>query len=147
MIVVVKTVSGKEGVVAERIESVAKRINAKIYAIIAPANIKGYVFVECENEGEVLKVIYGMKDAKGIAKGKIKIDEIRNLLQPVEKEVKIEVGQKVIITGGPFKGEKAKVVSVNYEKKKVTIELINFPVSTPITTKLEYVKPLKGDEE
>jgi len=49
----------------------------------------------------------------------------------------------VEVTGGPFKGMRAKVVRVDPSKEEVTVEILEAAFSLPITVHADYVREVK----
>ena len=49
----------------------------------------------------------------------------------------------VEIIGGPFKGEKGRVVRYDKVKREITIELLEVAVPIPVTVSVEFVKLLE----
>ena len=50
------------------------------------------------------------------------------------------VGDIVEITGGPFKGMRAKITRIDKTKAEVTLELLEATFTLPITVHSDYVK-------
>ncbi len=147
-IVAVKTTIGQEIKVARDIGLKAKVHGWKeIYAVLAPYNLKGYVFVETSRPDKVLAMIRGIKDAKGVVRGEMKIEEIRHYLTPTPTIHRISVGDIVELVEGPFKGEQAKVIQIDETKDEITVELFAAMVPIPITVKAESVRLLEKEGE
>ncbi len=147
-IVAVKTTIGQEIKVARDIGLKAKVHGWKeIYAVLAPYNLKGYVFVETSRPDKVLAMIRGIKDAKGVVRGEMKIEEIKHYLTPTPTIHRISVGDIVELVEGPFKGEQAKVIQIDEMKDEITVELFAAMVPIPITVKAESVRLLEKEGE
>lgn len=142
MIYTIKTVVGRENIVAETIANKAKRENLNISSLVHPEEIRGYLFVEGELS-DVEKVIKMIPHVRGLIKRPVEIKEIQRFLQPRKVEVDLESGDLVEVIGGPFKGEKGKVTRYDKVKREVTIELVDVAVPIPITVSVEFVKLLK----
>jgi transcriptional antiterminator NusG len=78
----VKTSIGHEQTVADSISSKAKVRNVGVFSIFAPANIRGYVFVETMNPDRLDEIVRGVRRAKGVVDGDTKIGEIVHFLTP-----------------------------------------------------------------
>jgi transcriptional antiterminator NusG len=144
MIYVVKTVVGREKIVLDSIASKAKAQNLKIYALVHPEEIKGYIFVEGELK-DIESAIKLIPHVRGLMKTPVGVEKIERFLEPRKAEIKIEVGYIVEVIGGPFKGIKGKVTRYDQTKREITIEPLEVAVPFPITISAEFVKILKKD--
>lgn len=142
MIYTVKTVVGRENIVMENIASKAKSQNLNVQALVHPEEIKGYVFVEGDIK-DIEKAVQMVPHVRGLIKTPVEIKEIQRFLQPKTVEIELNVGDIVEIIGGPFKGEKGKVVRYDKVKREVTIELLEVAVPIPVTVSAEFVKMLE----
>jgi transcriptional antiterminator NusG len=52
----------------------------------------------------------------------------------------------VEVIGGPFKGERGKVIRYDKLKRELTVEFIEVAVPIPVTISVEFVKLLKKRE-
>lgn len=68
------------------------------------------------------------------------VDEIEKYLSEEEEEIKLEVGDKVEVIGGPFKGEEAKINRIDDTNREVTIELLDAAVPIPTTVDVDTVR-------
>ena len=143
-IFVVRTTTGREVQVAEKLISKAKQQGLPIYAVFRPREVKGYFFVEAEELDDVNRSIYGVQHAKGVL-GSVKIDEVKKFLSPTKESIKINTGDTVEIISGPFRGEKASVKRIMKVKEEVVVELLEAAVPIPITVKLDSVRVIKTD--
>jgi transcriptional antiterminator NusG len=142
MMFTIKTVVGREGIVADSIAIKAKTENLLISSLVHPEEIRGYLFVEGELE-DVEKVVKLVPHVRGLIKTPVEIKDIQRFLQPRKVEIDLEDGSIVEVIGGPFKGEKGKVTRYDKVKREVTIELVDVAVPIPITVSGEFVKLLK----
>ncbi|MEM5844365.1 MAG: transcription elongation factor Spt5 [Candidatus Aenigmatarchaeota archaeon] len=142
MIYTVKTVVGRENIVAEAIASKAKTNNLNIKALVHPEEIKGYIFVEGDVK-DIEKAIQAIPHVRGLIKTPVEIKEIQRFLEPKTVEIELNQGDVVEIIGGPFKGEKGKVVRYDKTKREVTIELLEVAVPIPVTVSVEFVKMIE----
>ena len=138
----IKTVVGREGIVADSIAIKVKTENLLISSLVHPEEIRGYLFVEGELE-DVEKVVKLVPHVRGLIKTPVEIKDIQRFLQPRKVEMDLEDGSIVEVIGGPFKGEKGKVTRYDKVKREVTIELVDVAVPIPITVSGEFVKLLK----
>jgi len=142
LIYTIKTVVGRESIVAELVAAKAKSSGLKVDALIHPEEIKGYVFVEGFID-DIEKCIQGIPHIRGLIKTPVSVDEIKRFLTPKEVEIELNTGDLVEVIGGPFKGERGKVVRYNKIKRECTIELIEVTVPIPITVSVDLVKVLE----
>ena len=145
----VKTALGHEKTVAENLGHKAKRKGTRIYAILSPMKLRGYVLLEGEkNIKAVEELIKGVQYIRGIVGGERDIDlkEIEHYLAPKPIVADITEGDIVEIINGPFKGEKARVKQIDTGKEEITVELFEAMVSIPVTIKGDSVRVLEKEE-
>ena len=111
-----------------------------IKAILVPEALKGYVFIEADGPHLVEEAIAGVRHVRSRIPGLVKFDEIERYI--VIKSVIEELGEDdvVEITGGPFKGMRAKITRIDKAKAEVTLELLEATFTLPITVHSDYVK-------
>ena len=145
-IFVVKTVAGQEKNAAELIDVKVKLDKLPVYSILVPESLRGYIFIETIGSHIVDQAISGIKNVKSRVSGKVQYTEIEKYLvvKPIIDE--IEVGYVVEITGGPFKGMKAKITKVNKVKSEATLELLEATFTLPITVHADYLKVIEKAE-
>src|SRR3989344_1193068 len=142
----IRTTANKERNVASKLADRIERDKVKISAIVVPG-LKGYILVEGDKQ-EIDKAYRGVAHARGLVEGETTISEIEHFLAPKPAVTNLQEGFTVEITGGPFKGEKAKITRVDKTKNEVTIELLEATVPIPITVPAESVRVLeKAGEE
>lgn len=142
MIYTVKTVVGRENIVLDSIATKAKVNNLSIQSLVHPEEIKGYVFVEGDIK-DIEKAVQMIPHVRGLIKSPIDVQQIQRFLQPKTVEVELDNGDIVEVIGGPFKGEKGKVVRYDKTKREVTIELLEITVPIPVTVSVEFIKLLE----
>lgn len=142
MIYTVKTVVGRENLVADSIVSKARAGGIVLQTIIHPEEIKGYLFVEGDVK-DVERAIQQLPHVRGLIKKPIELNQIQKYLQPKQVEVELDVGYLVEVIGGPFKGEKGKVTRYDKAKRECTIELLEVAVPIPVTVSVEFVRVLE----
>lgn len=139
MIYTVKTVVGRENIVIEAISAKVKNLSLGVQALVHAEEIKGYIFVEGDIK-DVEKAIQMVPHVRGLIKSPIEIKQIQRFLQPKTVEIELNNGDLVEVIGGPFKGEKGKVVRYDKTKREVTIELVEVAVPIPVTVSVELIK-------
>ncbi len=146
MIYAVRTTSGREDIVVDIISNKIKNEGIDIKSVFHPAEIKGYVFIE-GTPGNILKAIKGLMHIKGFIEKPVNFEEIKHFLDVSKEKIKINEGDIVEIIGGPFKGEKGKVMRSDKVKDEVTIELLDASIPIPVTIATEFVKLVKRASE
>lgn len=139
MIYTVKTVVGRENIVADSMTSKSNSENLNIYSIVHPEEIRGYIFVEGDIR-DIEKALQMVPHIRGIIKKPVDIEQIRRFLHPRKVEIELDVKDVVEVIGGPFKGERGKVTRYDKTKREVTIELLDVAIPIPITVSAEFVK-------
>jgi transcription termination/antitermination protein NusG len=149
-VLILKTQVGQERRVAEALGNKARRFGVPILALLAPAELRGYVFIETTDPIRVEKGVRGISYARALIKDPMTnqpkdtpFTEIAHFLTPVSAVAKISEGDIVELVSGPFRGEKAKVTRVDDTKEEITVELIESMVPIPITVKGEHVRVLE----
>lgn len=142
MIYTIKTVVGRENIVLDSIAAKIKSQGLNVQALVHPEEIKGYVFVEGEIR-EVEKSVQMVPHVRGLIKTPIDLNQIQRFLEPRTVEIELGKGDVVEIIGGPFKGERGKVVRYDKIKREATIELLEVTVPIPLTISVEFVKILE----
>ncbi len=149
-VLILKTQVGQERRVAEALGNKARRFGVPILALLAPAELRGYVFIETTDPIRVEKGVRGISYARSLIKDPATnqprdtpFTEIAHFLTPVSAVAKIAEGDIIELVSGPFRGEKAKVTRVDDTKEEITVELIESMVPIPITVKGEHVRVLE----
>lgn len=140
----VKVTNGQERTVAQMLSDKAKVENLPIAAILAPAELKGYIIVEAERPHTVDELIRGMRHTRERVQGTISLEEVDHYIEVKPVVEGLEEGALVEVIAGPFKGMQARVVRVDVGKEDVTIEILEAAFTLPITVHADYVRELKG---
>ncbi|MFH0885470.1 MAG: transcription elongation factor Spt5 [Candidatus Micrarchaeota archaeon] len=141
MIHTIRVTSGQEKIIAEILMKKARAEKLDVYSIVHVENVKGYLFVEANDENTLVKLIQKVKHVKGFLKKPVTVQEIETLVK-AEKQptLIIEPGDTVEMSSGPFKGERAKVIKLDEAKDEITVELIEVAVPIPVTVKSKMVR-------
>jgi transcription termination/antitermination protein NusG len=141
MIHTIRVTSGQEKIIAEILMKKARAEKLDVYSIVHAENVKGYLFIESNDENTLVKLIQKVKHIKGFLKRPVTVQEIENLVK-AEKQPTfvIEPGDTVEMSSGPFKGERAKVIKIDEAKDEITVELVEVAVPIPVTVKTKMVK-------
>lgn len=145
-IYIVKVTTNKED---KALEMVADKVNKKsigIYAIARPHGLRGYIFLESPDRKHAEDAIFNLPYVKGIIGETVKYNEIKQMLEPVASEIKIEKNDIIEIISEPFKNEKAKVVRVDKAKNECVVSLLGAAVPIPVTVKLDNIRVIRRDE-
>ncbi len=144
-IMILKTQIDQEKVVADALASKANLGEKDLYAILSPAGLRGYVFVEGMNTDRLREKTRDIKKARSFIDGETSIEEISSYLVPVSAVVGIVEGDIVELVNGPFKGEKARVQQIDQAKEEITVELIEAMVPIPVTVKGDNVRVIEKE--
>jgi transcription termination/antitermination protein NusG len=136
----VKTTTGQERNVARLIASKVEMTHIPIKALLVPDTLKGYVFIEADGPHLIEEAIAGVRHVRSRIPGLINFNEIERYI--VRKPVMEDLNEEdvVEITGGPFKGMRAKITRLDKSKGEVTLELLEATFTLPITVHSDYVK-------
>lgn len=139
-IFVVKTTTGQERNVARLVAAKVEMSHIPIKAILVPDTLKGYVFVEADGPHFVEEAIAGVRHVRSRIPGLVSFAEIERYIirKPVIEDLNED--DVVEITGGPFKGMRAKITRIDKSKDEVTLELLEATFTLPITVHSDYVK-------
>jgi transcriptional antiterminator NusG len=145
MILTVRTTVGRENAIIDSLTSKIKSNSLDVKCIFYPGELKGYIFLEGDEEtiGELIKSI---PHIKGMIKKEVNINEIRKFLEVKKIEFNVSRGDVVEIIGGPFKNEKGKVTRVDESKGELTIELLDAAIPIPITIPIDSAKVIESAE-
>jgi len=144
-----RTTVGQEKTAADMLDGRAKNYGMKdLLSILAPPDIRGYVFVEVFGGRHfVERLRAGVKHAKGVVSGEVPMEQLEQFLTPRPSVIRMNVGDLVEISSGPFKGERAKIIRIDESKEEITVELIEATVPIPVTVRGDAVKIIQRKEE
>ncbi len=145
-IYIVRTTIGQEKGIAHVISGRVSTREVDLRAILVPEPLKGYIFIEARSPREVELAIAGIPHIKGIIPGKILINEIEHILIPTPPTEDLEIGDIVEITGGPFKGERARVMRIDASKDEITLELFEAPSPIPVKVHADFIRIVERSE-
>lgn len=145
-VLAVKTSIGHEKTVTDSLASRAKGKPIGVFAILSPATIRGYVFVEAMNTDALREAVKGVRRTRGLVKGETSLDEIGHFLTPKPIVSGIVEGDIVELIAGPFKGEKARVQQIDEAKEEITVELFEAMVPIPVTIRGDHVRVLEKEK-
>jgi transcriptional antiterminator NusG len=136
----VKTTTGQERNVARLLAAKIEMEKIPVKSILVPEALKGYVFIEADGPHLVEEAIAGVRHVRSRIPGLVSFPEVERYI--VRKPVIEDLGEDdvVEITGGPFKGMRAKITRIDKSKGEVTLELLEATFTLPITVHSDYVK-------
>jgi transcriptional antiterminator NusG len=142
----VRTTAGQERNAAELIATKAQISKLEVLSILVPENLRGYIFIEATGPHVIDEAITGIKHVRSRVPGRISYADIEKYLvsKPIIEE--LEIGNIVEVTGGPFKGMRAKITRVNKVKREATLELLEATFTLPITVSADYLKVVEKGE-
>jgi transcriptional antiterminator NusG len=147
MIFIVKVTTNKEDKVIEMITSRIMKNNINVSAVIRPHGLKGYIILESVDRESAEEAAFNLPYVKSIITKTVSYDEIKNMLEPKIEDYNIEEGDIVEIIGQTFKGEKAKVTSINKSKGEIVVSLLGASVPIPVTVKIDNVKVIRREKD
>lgn len=141
----VRTTSGRELDVAFIVERrVYEKINkgeeTGVLSILVAPGVRGFVFIETQKPQELVNLLSNIKYASTQRLLKVSLNELLNMIKPKALLEEVNVGDEVEITRGPFRGMRAKVVSIDKSKNTLTVNLLEAAFSIPITIPINYVR-------
>jgi transcriptional antiterminator NusG len=136
----VSVTTGQERNVAKLVAARIEIYKIPVKAILVPEDIRGYIFVEAESPHFVEQAIAGIKHVKSRIRDFASLSDIQKYI--VRKPIIEELNEDDIveITGGPFRGMRAKITRIDRAKEEVTLELLEATFTLPITVHADYVK-------
>jgi transcriptional antiterminator NusG len=144
----IKTTSKQERTVADNIKKAVDQTDIKVYSIIAPKELQGYVLVETpEKLNRMEQLIERVPHARAILRGETVLAEVAHFLVPKPVVSGIVEGTIIELIAGPFKGEKAIVKRVDSGKEEITVELYESVVPIPITVRGDNVRVIDRAED
>ena len=142
-----RTTANREDQVVDFVSANVEKKGLKVYSIVRPHGMRGYVFLEAESRQDAEQAYFGVPYARGLLSRSVDYSEIKQMLAPVSAAVNIQKHDIVEIITGPFKREQAKVVRIDKAKEEVVVELLEAAVPIPVTVHLDSVRIIRREEE
>ncbi len=139
----IRVTARQEVNVALLMEAKAKAQNLKVYSILVPPDIKGYLMVEAPGIHVVQELSRDIKHVKGQASGIVKFEEVERILKPIPIVEGISEGEIVEVIAGPFRGMRAQVVRVDRARNEVVLNILEAAYPLQVTVPADYVRPMK----
>lgn len=111
-----------------------------IRSILVLDNLKGYIVIEAADANMVYEALMGIRHVRGQLKDEMQFKDIEGFLIKKPTVTELSVDDIVEIVGGPFKGMRAKITRVDYEKQEATVILLDAPYQLPVTVDANYLK-------
>ena len=143
-ILTVRTTRGREKTVVNSLETAVENKTVDIQAVFYPEDLKGYLFVEGD-ETDIKDLVQDLRHVRGIIEQDVDVEDLEKFLSAEPREIKLEVGNVVEVTGGPFEGEEAKIERIDDANREATIELLEAAVPIPVTISVDLLR--KGRDE
>jgi len=138
MIMTARTTRGREKTAINASRSQIKTSDLDIKAVFHPEDLRGYIFIE-GSEQAIRDLASEVRNINGVIDEEVDVSEIEKYLDE-EEDITLEVGDKVEVISGPFKGEEAKIDRVDEGNREVTIELLDAAVPIPTTVDIDSVR-------
>jgi len=139
MMLTIRTTTGRENVVIDSLSIKVKTRGLPIKSIMHPEDLRGYIFIEGEQEA-VDNLIKNVPHIRGLINKNVKIEDVERFMIAEKSEVKFEIEDVVEIVGSPFKGELAKIRRVDETKNEITVELLEAAIPIPVTISVNSVR-------
>ncbi len=138
-ILTVRTTRGREKTVINSMQAQVDSGEYEIKAVFYPQDLKGYLFVEGE-EQDIKNLVNDLRHVRGVIDEEVDMEKIEEFLSEEPKEITLDVGDKVEVTGGPFEGEEAKIERIDDANREATIELLEAAVPIPVTISVDMLR-------
>lgn len=139
VILTVRTTRGREKTAIKSFNAKMGEGEYEIKAVFYPEDLKGYLFVEGK-EQDIRDLASEMRHVRGVIDEEVDMEKIEEFLSEEPKEITLEVGDKVEVTGGPFEGEEAKIDRIDDANREATIELLEAAVPIPVTISVDMLR-------
>jgi transcriptional antiterminator NusG len=136
----IRTTGGQEHVVARLIENRIAVKKLGVQSILVLDTLKGYIVVEAPDANIAYEALAGVRHVRGQIRGELQFKEIEGFLIKKPTVTELSVDDTVEIVGGPFKGIRAKITRVDYERQEATVILLDAPYQLPVTIDANYLK-------
>ena len=147
-----RTTMGQEQSLSEHLARKAElRPHLKIYSVLVPGGLKGYIFVEAESIDEIEILVEGMRHVRKRPRSsraeEIPIEQLDHFLIPRPVIEGVDIYDIVEVISGPFKGSRARVIDINIGKEEVTVELLAMDLQIPVKISGDAVRVIEKSTE
>ncbi|MCS6768056.1 MAG: transcription elongation factor Spt5 [Candidatus Nitrosocaldus sp.] len=140
---IIRTTGGQEHTVARLIENRIAVKNIGILSVLVLENMKGYIVIEAIDGNALIEALSGLKHVRGQLKGEMDFKDIEGMLVKKPAVSELAIDDVVEIIGGPFKGMKARITRVDYDKQEARVVLLDAQYQLPVTIDTNYLKLLQ----
>ena len=144
-IFIVRVKNGKEKDAALAFKEKSEFKNRNIYSVLVIENVMGYIFVEGDKH-DVELTCNDVSQFRAKILGKTTLEDLNKHLEPKPTIQGIKVNDIVEIISGPFKGSRAKIVSITMTREEITVELLDSRITIPIVIHADYVRKLESGD-
>jgi transcriptional antiterminator NusG len=136
----IRTTGGQERMVADMLYTKVTAKKIGIRSVIVLDSFKGYIIVEAPDANVAYEGLAGIRHVRGQIRGDLPFKDIEGYLIKKPTVTELNIDDTVEVIAGPFKGMKAKITRVDYEKQEATVVLLDSPYQIPVTVDANYLK-------
>ena len=138
----IRTTGGQERMVADMLYTKVTTKKIGIRSVMVLDSFKGYIIVEAPDSNIAYEGLAGIRHVRGQIRGDLPFKDIEGYLIKKPTVTELSIDDTVEVIAGPFKGMKAKITRVDYEKQEATVVLLDSPYQIPVTVDANYLKKL-----
>jgi transcriptional antiterminator NusG len=136
----IRTTGGQERMVADMLYTKVMSKKIGVRSVMVLDSFKGYIIVEAPDSNVAYEALAGIRHVRGQIRGDLPFKDIEGYLIKKPTVTELNVDDTVEVIAGPFKGMKAKITRVDYEKQEATVVLLDSPYQIPVTVDANYLK-------
>jgi transcription termination/antitermination protein NusG len=136
----IRTTGGQERMVADMLYTKVTAKKIGIRSVLVLDSFKGYIIVEAPDSNIAYEGLAGIRHVRGQIRGDLPFKDIEGYLIKKPTVTELSIDDTVEVIAGPFKGMKAKITRVDYEKQEATVVLLDSPYQIPVTVDANYLK-------
>lgn len=136
----IRTTGGQERMVADMLYTKVTAKKIGIRSVMVLESFKGYIIVEAPDSNVAYEGLAGIRHVRGQIRGDLPFKDIEGYLVKKPTVTELSIDDTVEVIAGPFKGMKAKITRVDYEKQEATVVLLDSPYQIPVTVDANYLK-------
>jgi transcriptional antiterminator NusG len=136
----IRTTGGQERMVADMLYTKVTSKKIGIRSVMVLDNFKGYIIVEAPDANVAYEGLAGIRHVRGQIRGDLPFKDIEGYLIKKPTVTELNIDDTVEVIAGPFKGMKAKITRVDYDKQEATVVLLDSPYQIPVTVDANYLK-------
>jgi transcriptional antiterminator NusG len=136
----IRTTGGQERMVADMLYTKVTAKKIGIRSVMVLDSFKGYIIVEAPDSNVAYEGLAGIRHVRGQIRGDLPFKDIEGYLVKKPTVTELSIDDTVEVIAGPFKGMKAKITRVDYEKQEATVVLLDSPYQIPVTVDANYLK-------